>query len=474
MKRTAILLLILVLLFCTVLSSCSAEHILRPALLQMAGNGLRDWSEKANTLLTGREPEVDETLDDLPLAEGGKALYALTVDPSLSPALTAKIEALCDTVHALCGVDLREAPAEAECRGKLMITLNDPTIGNTIHIKDTQFFHLTASTYFVGFSNNNFYIYAKNELMLSEALDRFLAALVTGEGANIGEGFLKADPLTALSGDRFFAINQGQANYVLLRADEASDAVKKATMALQKAIKEATGIDLSIETDFRTAKHNREIVVGETKRPESTAAKEGLGVADYCFATYGERLVIAAGSDSALEAAVDAFIEMFITAEGADLEAEKHLYLPASLSHTQRADATWLIENGECPYTVVYAANATTTVKNYINTFIVQFKSLTGIQLTAVSDADCPIAEGRREILVGATNRPESTTATESAADSLYTVTLIDGQIAITHKNNRQAQNALTALQNYLKGYYSDQNGDKQGGDLFVIDISLP
>ena len=51
MKRTAILLLISVLLFCTVLSSCSAEHLLRPALLQMAGDGLRDWSEKANTLL---------------------------------------------------------------------------------------------------------------------------------------------------------------------------------------------------------------------------------------------------------------------------------------------------------------------------------------------------------------------------------------------------------------------------------------
>ncbi len=91
----------------------------------------------------------------------------------------------------------------------------------------------------------------------------------------------------------------------------ADDAIKQIATSVRTRISEFCGSQLKIGTDYGT-KSQYEILIGETNRPESKKAMNGLGLNDYVIKLDGTKIVIAGGSAAALEAALNEFYENFM------------------------------------------------------------------------------------------------------------------------------------------------------------------
>ncbi len=107
-------------------------------------------------------------------------------------------------------------------------------------------------------------------------------------------------------------------DYEIVCPENASGAVNSACLKIRSAVKEASGIQLNYKDDFYKEGNDdfyigeKEILVGETNRTESTSAYKSLGIFEYIIEVCGSKIVIAAGGDAALEKAADKFIEDFI------------------------------------------------------------------------------------------------------------------------------------------------------------------
>ncbi len=106
--------------------------------------------------------------------------------------------------------------------------------------------------------------------------------------------------------------------YKVVRPDSASDGVKKTTVKLHKEL-EKTFDGIGISTDSSSSV--KEILLGNTKRKESKELSEGLRYYDYAIRLMGERIVIAGGSDEALDNAVDFFLENLVDGNAKTVKA---------------------------------------------------------------------------------------------------------------------------------------------------------
>ena len=97
-------------------------------------------------------------------------------------------------------------------------------------------------------------------------------------------------------------------NYTIIRADSGAKKEKDAAIALRKAIKEKCGYDLAMKTDFGGGA-NLEIVIGQTQR----GGTDHLGKSQYVIEHTEKGFLIAGGSDLATVAAVNFFIENFLS-----------------------------------------------------------------------------------------------------------------------------------------------------------------
>ena len=112
--------------------------------------------------------------------------------------------------------------------------------------------------------------------------------------------------------------------YTVMRADNAADYEVKAAVSLRSRLGEA-GIALELTTDWvkrgdPVPESGREILIGVTNRPESIAASEGLKSKDYIIRKDGERVVIAGGSESALNEAVEIFFSQCVDEKNASMK----------------------------------------------------------------------------------------------------------------------------------------------------------
>jgi hypothetical protein len=115
----------------------------------------------------------------------------------------------------------------------------------------------------------------------------------------------------------------GEALYRIVRPDEGSDGVKQLGIDLKKSLKELTGVDFSITSDFLMPNESIEklaevceILIGATNRPESVEACEGLTADEYVVRVIGTKIVIAGGSDLMTARAVEAFLAMLNAENG--------------------------------------------------------------------------------------------------------------------------------------------------------------
>jgi hypothetical protein len=90
-------------------------------------------------------------------------------------------------------------------------------------------------------------------------------------------------------------------NYTIVYPDKASVTVSNAFSELRNVIKEKYDVSLPIKSDFKLPYEELpvgtlEILIGETNRPESIAAREVIKSNDYTVEFVNNRLVIVGGS----------------------------------------------------------------------------------------------------------------------------------------------------------------------------------
>ncbi len=98
--------------------------------------------------------------------------------------------------------------------------------------------------------------------------------------------------------------------YVIVRGENCSKEITTLVTSLRKTINEVTDASVSIKTDIYNSQY--EILVGETKRQQSTDAMANLRYYDYTIKKVGNKIVVAGGSDEAVTNAIELFKNQFI------------------------------------------------------------------------------------------------------------------------------------------------------------------
>ncbi len=111
--------------------------------------------------------------------------------------------------------------------------------------------------------------------------------------------------------------NQDLAEYKLVVSPSDSSA-KDLASQLQKAIKDMCGVELKI-VGAHIAATEKEILIGNTTRPESTAALSKLSGLEYIIAVNGSKIILGGNTNMATSLAVDAFVETFMANDFSDV-----------------------------------------------------------------------------------------------------------------------------------------------------------
>ncbi len=99
--------------------------------------------------------------------------------------------------------------------------------------------------------------------------------------------------------------------YTVIRSDTADQEIKDLAAEMRTVISDFCGTQIKIGTDYGS-KSQYEILIGETNRPESKNAMKNLGINDYVIKLDGTKIVVAGGSVSALNAAIEEFYDNFM------------------------------------------------------------------------------------------------------------------------------------------------------------------
>lgn len=113
--------------------------------------------------------------------------------------------------------------------------------------------------------------------------------------------------------------------FIIIRGDSCAKEVIDAVMLLKNSIEESTGKSVKVGTDYMTKESDAEIIVGKTKRDASkafTPSEKG-----YVIDRTNSKIVIKGGTDAYTVAAVNYFIENYLSADGISLKSgEKYEY----------------------------------------------------------------------------------------------------------------------------------------------------
>ncbi|MBQ7591600.1 MAG: hypothetical protein IJU46_03615 [Clostridia bacterium] len=110
-------------------------------------------------------------------------------------------------------------------------------------------------------------------------------------------------------------ISEGTAEYTVVRAESAGEGITKLVREITLFLREAGGSAAAV-TDFSrdpvsekdAIAEKKEILVGPTNRPESEEASSGIGTDEYRVVFLRNKIAICGGSDFALAAGCDAFM----------------------------------------------------------------------------------------------------------------------------------------------------------------------
>ena len=181
--------------------------------------------------------------------------------------------------------------------------------------------------------------------------------------------------------------------YALVRPEETDDTLIRAATDLLKAINSACGSSMSIKTDFYKVGMkgyeivDREILVGDTNRPQSAAFLAELRAEDYGYGIVDGKLVIAGHSSEMTAKAVELFCNHVLDGSAATraeffVEGQGQIH-----AGSYPLDAMTLCGKSINSYTIVYAAENQAFEKPLAGLLADHIASLTGYVL-AVAPSD--------------------------------------------------------------------------------------
>lgn len=233
------------------------------------------------------------------------------------------------------------------------------------------------------------------------------------------------------------------ADYKLVRPDASADGEVKAIQLLSRGLESATGIKLSMATDFtkkgaEVVPNEYEILVGATNRAESVSARENLTYYDWKYEIVSENvIVICGGSPEATLTAVEKFLaDIFGYTEDAygnlaTNGSNPELFAGTNFIHTNTYAVTSL-KLGDRDISEYSVVDATKNGKN-ADMIVQGISRVCGVNLKIV-----PIAEykGGPAIFFGCGKADGSHGEHEDFASTRYFITESDGNIFIDFKTD--------------------------------------
>lgn len=210
----------------------------------------------------------------------------------------------------------------------------------------------------------------------------------------------------------------GEKPYCIVRPERAEQAVINAASGLCNRLEELAGRSvIKISDDWvmnpeEADNDNFEILVGMTNRPETKAAKKALGTyLDYAVVVAENKICIYANDAERLQEAVDWFFDSLTTENGEVKYTGEYTHID-TYGKYKFADLSFCGTPAKDFRIVVPASNneKELAVAEELATYL---GINGGAVLETVTDAESPAAH---EILIGATNRPDSSMNTKEAA----------------------------------------------------------
>ena len=241
----------------------------------------------------------------------------------------------------------------------------------------------------------------------------------------------------------------GASHYAFVHPDKTNPTLTKTLFAVRDTIKDKTGVTMIINSDWvrpgdEVPTGTKEILIGDTNRPESKQAASELKAGSYLIKVYGERIAIVADGDKLLIEAVNYFVDTYITS------AKDKVSVPSDLVYLKTAD-------GYMPAT----DNGDGTVTLKLDTFVVVYDSASKQKYAAavakafasraakkysVLGATEDATVNKYEILFGACDREQFKTTSQKFMFRDFFVVYSDNKLSVSANSIYGYENAINFL----------------------------
>lgn len=257
--------------------------------------------------------------------------------------------------------------------------------------------------------------------------------------------------------------------YKIIRAEFAAKEVVSAAVYLKGAIGELCQTDaLGIGDDWvkggiLTEKETsaKEILVGNTNRPESSAALEGVDPTSFVVTVIGNKIVINSERSTMVMTAVEYFLEHYASAG-----ENGTLMLPESFHYvSEPLQSITFISKNENDLDVIYLDGLDNTQKTdnendrldldvvYAKEIRANFENVAKVKIGISTDWYNPKEDisKKHEILVGNTSRPETAQFLSTLSYNEYGFAVVGNKIVVCGWNETTTEKAVDNFLTYFK-----------------------
>ncbi len=255
--------------------------------------------------------------------------------------------------------------------------------------------------------------------------------------------------------DPTYVFKDGKTDYVIIYgADTHADAEERTFALRLKEEFKSYGIDIDCHVDMTSWEDKpdssvKEILIGHTNRPETETVLSKLKYSDYAIVEEGNKIVVASNSTDGINRATNYFINRIMPE--AVKEGDKYVSLELGDGFTFNADYTvdtLKIDGVELTnYRIVYPYGERAYFEKASNTWREVIAEKYGYMLEIVTDKE---EATEYEILIGTTNRPESTAAFDAvpmiSIPMKYDISVKNKKLVVHCGGAYTAENSITEL----------------------------
>lgn len=253
----------------------------------------------------------------------------------------------------------------------------------------------------------------------------------------------------SVSAEPLVICENGASQYVFVHPDKINPKLTKTLFDVRDTIKAKTGVTMIISSDW--VKHGeevptgtKEILIGDTNRPESKQAASELKAGSYLIKVYGDRIAIVADGDKLLVEAVNYFVDAYVT------NAKDKISVPGDLVYVKTADGYMPVtDNGDGTVTlsldtfvVVYDSSSE---QKYIQSVAKAFASRASKKYGALGATE-DAAVNKYEILLGKCDRKQFKTTDRKLLFRDFFVVYSDGKLSVSANSIYGYESAINFL----------------------------